>query len=61
MMKQGPSTVIDFQLKVFFGDNYSYFDHFLVDQFFIYPPVGVNSSKFEVECDVVACTVVSEI
>jgi len=32
---------------------------FNVDQFYIYPPVNVNKSKFEVECDVVACTVAS--
>ena len=60
-MKRGPSTVIDFQHKVFLGDNYSHFYDISVDQFAIYPPKGVINSSFEIECDVVACTVVSEI
>jgi len=32
---------------------------FNVDQFYIYPPVNVNNAKFEIECDVVACSVAS--
>merc|ERR1711973_393337 len=32
---------------------------FNVDQFYIYPPANVNNSRFEIECDVVACTVAS--
>lgn len=60
-MIRGPSTVIDFQLKLSFEDNYTYFNDISVDQFYIYPPVNVNNAKFEIECDVVACSVVSEI
>jgi len=32
---------------------------FNVDQFYIYPPKGVNNAKMEIECDVVACSVAS--
>jgi len=32
---------------------------FNVDQFYIYPPANVNNAKFEIECDVVACSVAS--
>ena len=60
-MKRGPSTVIDFELKLSFGNNYSYHGDISVDQFYIYPPKGVNNAKMEIECDVVACSVVSEI